>query len=224
MTDVFAALAAPFPPDRVSWRVGSMTKDKAKARALAYLDARDVMQRLDVAVGPANWQNRYTHVGAITVCDIGIKVDGEWLWKSNGAGHTDIEAEKGALSDAFKRAAVLWGVGQYLYDIDAPWVVLDEWKQIPKSELPKLRALLAKNDTAPSVPAETAKSAYQARKDGDYAKWETAIRECASVEYLDTYLRENSAAMKALPESWKTHLRDEVARHKQVLMQLEPAS
>src|SRR3546814_18448801 len=29
--------------------------------------------------------------------------------------------EKGAISDAFKRCAVKWGVGRYLYDIDAVW-------------------------------------------------------------------------------------------------------
>ena len=31
----FAALAAPFPPAAVSWRVGSVTKDGTKGMALA---------------------------------------------------------------------------------------------------------------------------------------------------------------------------------------------
>ena len=34
-----AALAAPFSPTAISWRVGSMNKDKTKAMALAYVDA-----------------------------------------------------------------------------------------------------------------------------------------------------------------------------------------
>ena len=32
------ALAAPFPPDRISWRVGSTTQDKSKGMALAFIN------------------------------------------------------------------------------------------------------------------------------------------------------------------------------------------
>ena len=120
-----ADLKKPFPPDCISWRVGSTTKDKSKGMALAYIDARDVMQRLDDVCGPENWQCDYPHAAQKTVCRIGIRVGDEWVWKANGAGDSDIEAEKGALSDAFKRAAVLWGIGQYLYDLESPWVALD---------------------------------------------------------------------------------------------------
>lgn len=138
-------LHEPFPADCVSWRVGSVSAEKKKGKALAYIDARDVMQRLDEIVGPENWQCRYTHAESKTVCEIGIKIGNEWVWKSNGAGDTDFEQEKGALSDAFKRAAVLWGIGRYLYGIDAPWVDVEpagkSWK-IPNHELLKLNKLL----------------------------------------------------------------------------------
>ena len=122
MTMDLAKLKAPFPKDRVSWRAQTLTKDGGKAMALAYIDARDVMERLDEVCGPENWQKRYSHADKKTVCEIGIKVGGEWVWKADGAGDSDIEAEKGALSDAFKRAAVSWGIGRYLYDLDTPWV------------------------------------------------------------------------------------------------------
>lgn len=152
MTVDWKALAAPFPPDAVSWRVGSISKnDKTKARALAYLDARDVMNRLDAVVGPAGWQCRYSHAGTKTVCDIAIRVGDEWVWKADGAGDTDIEAEKGSLSDAFKRSAVRWGIGRYLYDLPSPWVTINQYKQIEDGEMAKLRALLAK-DAAASRP------------------------------------------------------------------------
>lgn len=121
----FAALSAPFPADRISWRVGSTTKDKARGMALAYIDARDVYDRLDQVCGPGGWQCRYPHADKKTVCEIGIKVGDEWIWKANGAGDSDVEAEKGALSDALKRAAVAWGIGRYLYDLDSPWVPLE---------------------------------------------------------------------------------------------------
>jgi hypothetical protein len=120
-----SALSAPFPPDKISWRVGSTNKDKTKGMALAYIDARDVMDRLDEVCGPAGWQCSYPHANGKTVCSIGIKIGDEWVWKANGAGDTDIEAEKGALSDAFKRAAVCWGIGRYLYDMDSPWVAIE---------------------------------------------------------------------------------------------------
>lgn len=144
MTVNFEALAAPFPPDRVSWRIGQMAKnsDPPKGKALAYLDARDVMNRLDEVCGPGGWQNRYSHADGRCVCEIGVLVGEVWVWKSDGAGDTDIEGAKGGLSDAFKRAAVRWGIGRYLYDIPSPWVAVNQYKQIEQSEHERLEALL----------------------------------------------------------------------------------
>src|ERR1700757_4672948 len=103
---MYDKLKAPFPPDRVSWRVGSTTADKKKGLAFGYIDARDVMERLDDVCGPENWQCTYPHANGKTICSIGIRVcrEGEgfeWIWKSDGAGDSDVEAEKGAMSDAF---------------------------------------------------------------------------------------------------------------------------
>jgi hypothetical protein len=149
-------LQAPFPVKCISWRVGATTPDKKKGIALAYIDARDCMKRLDDVVGMENWQCRYPFVGC---CEIGINITGaklnimtpderkgtlqhvtltdEWIWKANGAGETHVEAEKGQYSDAFKRAAVMWGIGRYLYSLPNVWVPLDEYKRIIKPpELP----------------------------------------------------------------------------------------
>jgi hypothetical protein len=65
-------------------------------------------------------------VGTSIVCNIGIRMAGDWIWRGDGAGPTDMEAEKGTLSDAFKRAGVRWGIGRYLYDIHAGWIDLEE--------------------------------------------------------------------------------------------------
>jgi hypothetical protein len=192
---IFEKLAEPFPPNIVSWRAGSYTKDKSKARALAYIDARDVIHRLNDVVGPASWQSEYSHVGQMTVCRLGIKIDGEWVWKSNGAGHTDIEAEKGALSDAFKRAGVLWGIGLYLYDIDSPWVTLDEWKVIPKAELSRLMALLPGPQPKPKV---------QSRE--DYNRLSVLLRHATNVEDLGVAWKQSWPAIKQLPVDWQETL------------------
>src|SRR5690606_17516766 len=63
-----------------------------------------------------------------------------------GAGNTDVEADKGGISDAFKRAAVKWGVGRYLYGVESPWVkIVKRGKSsfIDKDELPRLARQLA---------------------------------------------------------------------------------
>jgi len=121
-------LECPFPPSAVSWRIGQKSKDKTKAKLLAYIDARDVMERLDKACGFANWQCRYSLAdNGLLICEIGIRVDGEWLWRANGAGDTQVEAEKGKCSDAFKRAAVVWGIGRYLYGMPSPYVAIDQY-------------------------------------------------------------------------------------------------
>lgn len=119
-------LAAPFPARNIHFRIGARTKDKSKGIPLAYIDARDAMERLDAVVGPANWQRRYPWSDSKRLyCEVGIRLNGEWIWKGDGAGDTQVEAEKGSFSDAFKRACVNWGIAQYLYDLPNSWVQLD---------------------------------------------------------------------------------------------------
>jgi hypothetical protein len=154
---LLSRLSAPFSPTTVSWRVGSTNKEKTRGMALAYVDARDVQDRLNETCG-TDWQVRFPWAipGKMT-CEIGIKIDGEWIWRGDGAGDTDFEAEKGAFSDAFKRAAVRWGVARYLYDVDAPWVAIEPLGKsfiIPANELARLRGLLEKG--ARPTPATSA--------------------------------------------------------------------
>lgn len=153
------ALKDHFDPKLVSWRVGATNADKSKGLALAYIDARDVQDRLDEVCGPENWQNRYSLQDKTTICEIGIKIGDEWIWKSDGAGATDVEAEKGQLSDAFKRCAVKWGVGRYLYDVSSPWVELEAAGRsfkIKPSEMPKLWAALGSKSTSQAPSSERA--------------------------------------------------------------------
>lgn len=125
--EIYDALSEPFPLEYIEWRVGSTNGDKSKGLALCYIDARAVMDRLDMVCGPDGWQNTYSAgVNGSIICNIGVRMpDGEWLWKADGAGATDVEGEKGMLSDALKRAAVRWGIGRYLYDLKSPWVELE---------------------------------------------------------------------------------------------------
>lgn len=117
-------MKAPFPLTDVEWRIGhSGNKDgNPWAMVLCYVTNRAIMKRLDDVVGAMNWKNQY-QVGpgggilcGISIYNFNIK---EWITKWDGAGNTDIEAVKGGLSDAMKRAAVQWGIGRYLYKLDA---------------------------------------------------------------------------------------------------------
>lgn len=150
----FAALTAPFDPKSVHWRVGSTTQDKKRGLALAYLDARDVMDRLDAVIGPENWSDSYAFEGERTLCTLTIAGVG----KTDGAGDTDIEGEKGGLSDAFKRAAVKWGIGRYLYRCESPWVDIETFgktSKIKKGQDAKLaKALGSTAKVAPAPPPE----------------------------------------------------------------------
>lgn len=163
-------LKRPFPPDVVKWRVGSTNKEKTRGMALAYIDARDVMDRLDEVCGPEHWSSGFAEAAGRVICTISIRClmpypdplgqdDSRqcygWVHKADGAGDTDFEAEKGGISAAFKRAAVQWGIGRYLYDIPATWVAIEAMGKsfrIADSEMPNLRRLLAGN--APSASHE----------------------------------------------------------------------
>jgi hypothetical protein len=123
--EMFDELCRPFAAEEIEWRIGSTNADKTKGMALAYMDARAVMDRFDAVCGPDGWQCNYTMSGAVAICNIGVLMpSGNWIWKADGAGATDVEGEKGMLSDALKRAAVRWGVGRYLYEMDSPWVAI----------------------------------------------------------------------------------------------------
>jgi hypothetical protein len=41
----------------------------------------------------------------------------DWVWKSDCGTESQVEKQKGEASDAFKRAAVMWGIGRFLYSL-----------------------------------------------------------------------------------------------------------
>lgn len=164
--ELYDELSQPFPLEYLEWRVGSTSGDKSKGLALCYVDARAVMDRLDNVCGPDGWQNNYNFNGPLAVCNIGIRMPatGEWIWKADGAGASDVEAEKGMLSDALKRAAVRWGVGRYLYDLKSPWVELEPAGRsfrIKESERKKLDEIHEKHAAQSGWGGPTAVAAYR---------------------------------------------------------------
>jgi hypothetical protein len=109
-------------------------------KVVAYVDARDIMKRLDVVMGPENWQDKYIRTDGGFICELSLRIENEWITKSNGSNDTKIAAQKGGISGAFKRAAVNWGVGRYLYYFDPlKWTDknVDNWPKIFKPGAPE---------------------------------------------------------------------------------------
>ena len=116
----FAELAAPFPLDAIEWRLQQAGEKNGRiwCRCVPYLTSRAVMDRLDLVAGPSNWRTELRESERGMLCGLSIRVDGEWITKWDGADYTDIEAYRGAISGSFKRAAVPWGIGRYLYNLE----------------------------------------------------------------------------------------------------------
>jgi hypothetical protein len=135
----------PFSESEIHWRIGRKSKEGNTATALAYINARDAMKRLDEVVGIGGWQDEYqeTATGRV-ICKLSVKIGDQWITKSDGAGGTNVEGEKGGISDAFKRAAVKFGIGRYLYYLDGSrYLPIDKWgkftapPQLPNWAKPK---------------------------------------------------------------------------------------
>lgn len=155
-----AELKTPLP--KIHWRAQMVSKkdeNNPKAMALAYMDARDVMDRLDAVCGPENWMDSYAESAkGRVICTISILIGDQWVSKSDGAGDTAVEGEKGGISDAFKRAAVKWGIGRYLYAMKTPWAACELYNGKWAKWTPEGLAFLNKIHAAytPEEPPQTA--------------------------------------------------------------------
>lgn len=126
--EIIKRLHEPFSSKEIEWKIQVTTQDKQRGMAVAYMDARAVQKRLDETIGPFNWKNVYSlwHDNS-QICGISIFYDErkEWVTKFDGAENSDFEPIKGGLSDSFKRAASVWGIGRYLYEMEGVWVEIE---------------------------------------------------------------------------------------------------
>lgn len=133
-------LAKKFKPEDIEWRVQSCgitaKKDsggKPWALIIPYVTNRAIQQRLDDIVGEGKWKNEYKQspCGNGTLCGISIKIGDEWITRWDGAENPvgkkneQLDAVKTALSNSMKRAGVQWGIGRYLYALDAVFAICD---------------------------------------------------------------------------------------------------
>ena len=163
-SQIQAALRKPFAPEDLEWRLQQAFEEKMRGIAVPYVTNRAIQNRLDEAVGPENWYNDYKpwHGAGkkeAQLCGIAIYFEGRgFITKWDGAEDSDIEPVKGGLSDSMKRAAVQWGIGRVLYNMDTVWVNIEKRGKthvIKESERPKLEGKSADRTypgTGPAAP------------------------------------------------------------------------
>lgn len=126
-------LSLPFSEDEIEWRIGQCGKKgngQIWAMCLAYVQARAVMNRLDDVCGPENWRTAYRFISGSAdtapgiICELSIFINGLWVTKEDGAEQTDIESFKGGLSSSLKRTGSTWGIGRYLYKLEANFATI----------------------------------------------------------------------------------------------------
>lgn len=107
------------------WRVQSFSKNKPQATCVAYIDSRDVQDILDET---CLWSDRYYEENGMLFCEITIYADGREYKRSDTGSESNVDKEKGHSSDAFKRAAVKFGVGRFLYSLGMEYLPANEAK------------------------------------------------------------------------------------------------
>lgn len=167
----FNALRAPFEAHEIEWRPQGKPRQNRRGGlvvlAVPYVRARAIMDRLDAACGPGGWACSYERWGETGVkCRISVKVshgDGaEWIAREDGADETKVEPTKGGFSSALKRAAVLWGIGRYLYTVPPVWAACTERGQL--AEIPQLPPEFLPIADASSVESQNETRAAQGGK------------------------------------------------------------
>lgn len=97
---------------------------------LLYQDARCAMNALDEEFGPLGWKNDYELIDGQLFARISVwdEDKGQWISKMDVGVESNTEEVKGRSSDAFKRAAVRWGLGRELYTAPFIWISADKAK------------------------------------------------------------------------------------------------
>jgi hypothetical protein len=123
---MYEKLRIPLKISEVEFRQGRTFGKKVSY--LAYKDARVDQNRLDRAVGPGYWQRKHEVIDGNLYCSVGIYNPEikEWVWVQDVGTPSNFESEKGAASDAFKRACFNLGIGRELYDYPNILVELKE--------------------------------------------------------------------------------------------------
>ena len=130
--DIWSKLSAPLPPGVISWRQDGkpVQRDgKYVARFVAYIDANTVRERLDSVV-PGEWDLTLELLPTLAGQDENGEQNCSFKARLQilGVIREDVGTGrdyKSAATDAFKRAAVRFGIAHELYSFEQNWVQVD---------------------------------------------------------------------------------------------------
>jgi hypothetical protein len=133
--DIWSKLAAPLPAGVISWRQDGrpVQRDgKYFARFVAYVEANTVRERLDTVV-PGEWDLTLELLPPMpgapgSVAEDDTQVSFKARLQILGVIREDVGTGrdyKSAATDAFKRAAVRFGIAHELYSFEQNWVQID---------------------------------------------------------------------------------------------------
>lgn len=136
----------PFDPKTLSFRALRTAQNGASCLPAVYVDARDVMDRLNYVVGVGNWETEYKTIFEKDVVECRLTVQypsGKRVTRCDVGDLSDQKEPgnkaKAAYSDALKRAAVQFGIGSYFYGLKMDWVDYNDAKKIiPEESVKKL--------------------------------------------------------------------------------------
>ncbi|PEB54525.1 hypothetical protein COO03_04580 [Bacillus sp. AFS098217] len=134
MDNIMERLREPFAIEDISWRVVNVFdyRDTKRGFIAPFVSSRTIQDRLDEVFGIDAWQVSYERWSEKAVkCRLSVLIDGKWIYKEDGSEETDFNAVKGGFSSSFKRAAVLFGIGRYLYNVENEIVELTTNKRTP---------------------------------------------------------------------------------------------
>jgi len=130
------SLQAEFPVEQLGWKITNTFESQGRFFAFIapFVDARAIQDRFDEVFGIDNWQVSYEKWGEkATKCTISVFLNERWISKEDGSEESDYSSVKGGFSNSLKRAAVLWGVGRYLYNVKPSKVELSTRSNGPNS-------------------------------------------------------------------------------------------
>src|ERR687884_692872 len=128
--DIWSKLAAPLPAGVISWRQdGKPVQRDGRyfARFVAYVEANTVRERLDSVV-PGEWDLTLELLPPLPVDDGEATCSFKARLQILGVIREDVGTGrdyKSAATDAFKRAAVRFGIAHELYSFEQNWVQID---------------------------------------------------------------------------------------------------
>jgi hypothetical protein len=170
--DIWSALSAPLPPGVISWRQDGrpVSRDgRHIARFVAYIEANTVRERLDSVV-PGEWDLTLELLPPVTGLDDDAN-QGACSFKARlqilGVIREDVGTGKDykqAATDAFKRAAVRFGIAHELYAYEQNWVQMDgDGKYAKPIEDPAVAYARRYGKAKPAVVKPAARAAKAAR-------------------------------------------------------------